>query len=151
MPPDTATTADAAREPPVLATLKRFLPYLWPAGHREHKVRILGAGLIVLASKGVQLSMGFLYGAAIDRTAPGMQEGVALAIGLVLAYAGARFAGVLFANLRNVVFERVGQDATRELAIAPFRHLHELSLRFPLPRRPAAGNGKAASMEKRCQ
>lgn len=135
MPPDTIPSADAAREPPVLDTLKRFLPYLWPAGHRGHKVRILLAALIVLASKGVQLSMGFLYGAAIDRMAPGMQAGVALAIGLVLAYAGARFAGVLFDNLRNVVFERVGQDATRELAIATFTHLHALSLRFHLARR----------------
>src|SRR3546814_4211350 len=79
--------------------------------------------------------MGFLYGAAIDRMAPGMEEGVALAIGLVIAYAGARFAGVLFDNLRNVVFERVGQDATRELAIATFTHLHALSLRFHLARR----------------
>lgn len=70
MPPDTATSADATKEPPVLDTLKRFLPYLWPAGHRGHKVRIVGAGLIVLASKGVQLSMGFLYGAAIDAMAP---------------------------------------------------------------------------------
>src|SRR3546814_5605801 len=49
MPPDTSTSADAAREPPVLATLKRFLPYLWPAGHTEHKVRIVLAALIVLA------------------------------------------------------------------------------------------------------
>ncbi len=135
MPPDTSTSASATREPPVLATLKRFLPYLWPAGHREHKIRIVLAALIVLASKGVQLSMGFLYGAAIDRMAPGMEEGVALAIGLVLAYAGARFAGVLFDNLRNVVFESVGQDATRELAIATFTHLHALSLRFHLARR----------------
>ncbi|MBK6412659.1 ABC transporter ATP-binding protein/permease [Sphingopyxis sp.] len=135
MPPDTLTSADAAKEPPVLDTLKRFLPYLWPVGHTGHKVRIVGAGLIVLASKGVQLSMGFLYGAAIDKMVPGMEEGVALAIGLVLAYAGARFAGVLFDNLRNVVFERVGQDATRELAIATFSHLHALSLRFHLARR----------------
>ncbi len=135
MPPDTATSADTGREPPVLATLKRFLPYLWPAGNGGHKLRIVLAALIVLASKGVQLSMGFLYGAAIDRMAPGMEEGIALAIGLVLAYAGARFAGVLFDNLRNVVFERVGQDATRELAIATFTHLHALSLRFHLARR----------------
>jgi ATP-binding cassette subfamily B protein len=135
MPPDTATSADAAREPPVLATLRRFLPYLWPAGHRGHKIRIVLAALIVLASKGVQLSMGFLYGAAIDRMAPGMEQGAALAIGLVLAYAGARFAGVLFDNLRNVVFERVGQEATRELAVATFTHLHALSLRFHLARR----------------
>ncbi|RYD42146.1 MAG: ABC transporter ATP-binding protein/permease, partial [Sphingomonadales bacterium] len=135
MPPDTSTSADASREPPVLATLRRFLPYLWPAGQTEHKVRISLAALIVLVSKGVQLSMGFLYGAAIDKMVPGMEEGVALAIGLVLAYAGARFAGVLFDNLRNVVFERVGQDATRELAITTFSHLHALSLRFHLARR----------------
>src|SRR3546814_19595884 len=88
MPPDTSTSADAAREPPVLATLKRFLPYLWPAGHTEHKVRIVLAALIVLASKGVQLSMGFLYGAAIDRMAPGTDAGVALALGLVIASIG---------------------------------------------------------------
>ncbi len=135
MPPDTLTSADAGKEPPVLQTLKRFLPYLWPAGHAGHKARIIGAAVIVLASKGVQLSMGFLYGAAIDRMKPGMEEGVALAIGLVIAYAGARFAGVLFDNLRNVVFERVGQDATRELAISVFTHLHALSLRFHLARR----------------
>src|SRR3546814_1332795 len=79
--------------------------------------------------------MGFLDGAAIDRMAPGMEDGVALAIGVVIAYAGARFAGVLFDNLRNVVFERVGQDATRALAIATFTHLHALSLRFHLARR----------------
>src|SRR3546814_12675793 len=115
MPPDTATAADASREPPVLATLRRFLPYLWPAGQAEAKVRIVVAGLIVLASKGVQLSMGFLYGAAIDSMAPVMEEGVAPALGLVLAYAGARFADVLFVTLRNVVFERVRRHATCEI------------------------------------
>src|SRR3546814_11849641 len=129
MPPDTSTSADAAREPPVLATLKRFLPYLWPAGHTEHKVRIVLAALIVLASKGVQLSMGFLYGAAIDRMAPGMEEGCVLAIRLVFAYAGARFAGVSFDNRRNAVFDLAGPDATRELAVANFTHLYPVELR----------------------
>ncbi|HET6536519.1 MAG TPA: ABC transporter ATP-binding protein/permease [Sphingopyxis sp.] len=135
MPPDNRTSAEAGREPPAMATLRRFLPYLWPQGQREHKLRIVGAALIVLLSKAVQLSMGFVYGAAIDRMAPGMEAGVALTIGLVLAYAGARFSGVLFDNLRNVVFERVGQDATRELTVATFTHLHALSLRFHLARR----------------
>jgi ATP-binding cassette subfamily B protein len=94
--------------------------------------------VFVLASKAVQLSMGFLYGAAIDRMTPGAEAGVALAIGLVLAYAGARFAGVLFDNVRNVIFERVGQDATRRLAENVFAHLHRLSLRFHLGRRTGA-------------
>lgn len=135
MPPDHHSSAMGGQEPALWPTLRRFLPYLWPAGQREHKLRIVGAGLIVLLSKAVQLSMGFVYGAAIDRMVPGMEAGVALTIGLVVAYASARFFGVLFDNLRNVVFERVGQDATRELAVQTFTHLHSLSLRFHLARR----------------
>ncbi len=135
MPPDHHSSAMGGQEPALWPTLKRFLPYLWPAGQREHKLRIMGAALIVLLSKAVQLSMGFVYGAAIDRMVPGMEAGVALTIGLVVAYASARFFGVLFDNLRNVVFERVGQDATRELAVQTFTHLHSLSLRFHLARR----------------
>ena len=90
------------------ATLRRFAPYLWPRGDRAQQGRIVGAGALVLASKAVQLSMGFLYAAALNRMAPGMEPAVALAIALVGAYALARFTGVLFDNLRNTVFERVG-------------------------------------------
>ena len=50
----------------------------------------------------------------------------------------ARFGGVLMDNLRNGIFERVGQDATRRLAETTFRHLHDLSLRFHLERRTGA-------------
>jgi ATP-binding cassette, subfamily B, heavy metal transporter len=121
-------------EPPMGPTLRRFLPYLWPDHAPELKLRIIMSALLTIASKAIQLSMGFLYGAAIDRMVPGLEAGAALAIGLVMAYAGARFAGVLFDNLRNVVFERVGQDATRDLAVHVFAHLHALSLRFHLAR-----------------
>jgi ATP-binding cassette, subfamily B, heavy metal transporter len=121
-------------EPPIGPTLRRFLPYLWPKDKPQLKLRIVLAAVLVAASKGIQLSMGFVYGAAIDRMVPGLEAGVALAIGLVMAYAGARFAGVLFDNLRNIVFERVGQDATRDLAVHVFAHLHALSLRFHLAR-----------------
>ncbi len=117
------------------STFRRFIPYLWPKDKPQLKLRIVLAMLIVLASKAVQISMGFLYGAAIDRMKPGLEAGVAIAIALVAGYAGARFGGVLFDNLRNVVFERVGQDATRRLAVNVFTHLHRLSLRFHLNRR----------------
>ncbi len=120
------------------ATLNRFLPYLWPADAPALKVRIVIAMLLVLLSKAVQLSMGFVYGAAIDRMQPGLEDGVALAIGLVVAYTAARFGGVLFDNVRNVVFERVGQDATRRLAENTFAHLHRLSMRFHMNRRTGA-------------
>ncbi|MBK7162164.1 MAG: ABC transporter ATP-binding protein/permease [Sphingomonadales bacterium] len=120
------------------ATLKRFLPYLWPKDMPALRIRIVIAMLLVLVSKGVQLSMGFVYGAAIDRMQPGLEAGVWIAIGLVVAYTGARFGGVLFDNLRNTVFERVGQDATRRLAENTFAHLHRLSMRFHMNRRTGA-------------
>jgi ATP-binding cassette, subfamily B, heavy metal transporter len=41
----------------------------------------------------------------------------------------------VFDNLRNIVFERVGQEATRQLAVDTFNRLHALSLRFHLARR----------------
>jgi ATP-binding cassette subfamily B protein len=55
--------------------------------------------------------------------------------GLVAAYTAARFAGVLADNLRNALFEKVGQRAARRLAARVFRHIHDLSLRFHLERR----------------
>jgi ATP-binding cassette subfamily B protein len=134
MPPDAPVTEGSAD----WRTLKRFAPYLWPDDRPELKLRIVGAMLLVLASKAVQLSMGFLYAGAIDRMAPGQESAVWLAVGLVLAYAGARFAAVLFDNLRNVVFERVGQDATRRLAEHVFAHLHALSMRFHMNRSTGA-------------
>ncbi|QMW21772.1 ABCB family ABC transporter ATP-binding protein/permease [Sandaracinobacteroides saxicola] len=134
MPPD----APASTESADFRTLKRFLPYLWPRDDPGLKLRIVIAMALVLLSKAIQLSMGFLYAGAIDRMAPGMQAAAGLAIALVVAYAGARFAGVLFDNLRNTVFERVGQDATRKLAEHVFAHLHRLSMRFHMNRRTGA-------------
>jgi ATP-binding cassette, subfamily B, heavy metal transporter len=121
-----------------LKVMRRFLPYLWPKDRRDLKIRIIFCLVLVIVSKCIQLSMGFLYAGAIDRMAPGMEAGVSIAMALVAAYAGARFGGVLFDNIRNVVFERVGQDSTRQLAEQVFAHLHRLSMRFHLSRRTGA-------------
>jgi ATP-binding cassette subfamily B protein len=135
MPP----IVEASDAPPAgFATLRRFLPYLWPADNRALRLRVVAALLLVVVSKGVTLSMGLVYKAAIDRMVPALKPEVQIAIALVVAYAGARFAGVLFDNLRNVIFERVGQDATRHLAEHVFQRLHTLSLRFHLDRRTGA-------------
>jgi ATP-binding cassette, subfamily B, heavy metal transporter len=135
MPPQSATTDSGSLD---FAVMRRFLPYLWPKDAPGLRWRIMLSFLLVAVSKAVQFSMGIVFGMAIDRMAPGLQPGVAVAIGLVIAYASARFGGVLFDNLRNVVFERVGQEATRKLAENVFAHLHRLSLRFHLSRRTGA-------------
>src|SRR6188472_3402210 len=117
-------------------TLARFLPMLWPKGETELKARVIAAVVLVLAGKAAVLAMPFAYKAVIDRmSGRGTADAFEIVAALVLAYAAARFAGVLSDNLRNAVFEKVGQDAARRLAGQVFRHIHSLSLRFHLERR----------------
>jgi ABC-type transport system involved in Fe-S cluster assembly fused permease/ATPase subunit len=116
------------------AALRRFLPYLWPKDRPALRFRVAVAMALVIASKCITLLMPFAYKGAIDHMSPG-HEAVGLAMALVVGYAGARFGGLLFDNLRNAIFERVGQEAARKLALEVFAHLHRLSLRFHLERR----------------
>jgi ATP-binding cassette subfamily B protein len=120
------------------AMFRRFLPYLWPEHEPAIRRRVVASLVLILVAKATTLLMPFAYKGAIDRMAPGLESGAALAVALVVAYAGARFAGVFFDNVRNTIFERVGQDATQRLATHVFRHLHDLSLRFHLERRTGA-------------
>ncbi|WP_419826796.1 ABCB family ABC transporter ATP-binding protein/permease [Sphingomonas sp.] len=136
MPPDTST--GPMREDG-FATLRRFLPYLWPSGMPLIKARIVTAFGFVLLSKIVQVyGAPFALQGAVDHMAKGDRTAATLVIALVVGYAAARFGSTLFDNLRNAVFEWVGQDATRRLAASVFRHLHRLSLRFHLGRRTGA-------------
>jgi ATP-binding cassette subfamily B protein len=138
MPPDSQQPADpdkAARDIESWATLKRFLPYLWPSDNPALRTRIVVAMVLVLAAKGVTLSLPFAYKGAVDAMAGKVDEGLTVALALVAAYALGRFASVAFDNLRNIAFERVGQVATTHLAEDVFHRLHRLSLRFHLARR----------------
>jgi ATP-binding cassette subfamily B protein len=136
MPP---TDLPPTKDRPLIPTLRRFLPYLWPDDAPMQRVRIVVAMTLVVASKVVQV-----YGAAyalkwaIDRMAKGDHSTAWIVMALLAGYATARFSGTLFDNLRNVIFEPVGQDATRRLASNVFNHLHRLSLRFHLERRTGA-------------
>lgn len=129
-----ATQDKASSTAPGFAVLWRFLPLLWPKDEAGLKARVVSAFLLVLAGKAAVLVMPFAYKAVIDRMT-GQGAAFALVAGLVMAYCGARFAGVLSDNLRNAIFEKVGQHAARRLAGRVFRHIHDLSLRFHLERR----------------
>ena len=152
MPPETQPPANPSKPPrdaESWATLRRFLPYLWPRDNPGLRLRIVVAMVLVLAAKGVTLALPFAYKGTVDTMAsagPGASAGPAAAAGfvdpgltvalaLVAAYALGRFAAVAFDNLRNIVFEKVGQTATLNLAEDVFARLHRLSLRFHLARR----------------
>ncbi len=141
MSPPPLAQAPAIEGRAAIRVLARFLPYLWPRGRADLKARVIGALLMVLAGKAALLVVPFAYKGIIDAMAesagPGA-EPAAVALALVWAYAAARFGSVLFDNVRNSLFERVGQEATRELAVDVFRHLHRLPLAFHLERRTGA-------------
>ena len=125
----------AAGESADWATMRRFLPYLWPENRPDLKWRIAIATLLVIAAKAVTLALPFAYAGAVDTMAADGDPLVWVALGLVLAYAAGRFGSVLFEQSRNIVFNRVSQDAVRSLAEDVFERLHQLSLRFHLSRR----------------
>ena len=116
-------------------TLKRFGRYLWPAARSDLKRRIVGAMGFVLLAKATTLALPYVYKSAIDAMTTPANAAAMAAMALVIAYALGRLAGVVFDNLRNITFERVGQDAARALAEDTFARLHQLSLRFHLSRR----------------
>ena len=135
MPPDNAVNDPNARHDG-WRTVARFLPYLWPADNKALRWRIVVAVLLIIAAKGTVLALPFFYKRAVDAmTIASDQPMLTIALAFVLAYALGRFTGVLFDQLRNIVFERVGQNAARTLAEDVFARLHQLSLRFHLGRR----------------
>ncbi len=96
--------------------------------------------LLLAAGLAVKYAMSFTLAGAITRMSAGSRTTPVLivAVALVTAYAAARFGQVLFDNIRNAVFERVGQTAARHLSQDVFVHIHRLSLRFHLERRTGA-------------
>jgi ATP-binding cassette subfamily B protein len=127
-----------------LATLKAVLPYLWPPGRADLKRRVVLALLSLVLAKVITVITPFAFKYAVDAlTGPQRQGAVAVTpvlllagpFAMVAAYGIGRIMMVVFAQLRDALFARVGQSAVRALAIKTFRHLHSLSLRFHLDRR----------------
>ncbi|HEY6919215.1 MAG TPA: ABC transporter transmembrane domain-containing protein, partial [Tabrizicola sp.] len=123
-----------------MTTIRRVVPYLWPQGQGWVKRRVIVSLLFLLAAKLVSVSTPYVYKLAVDSlsndagTDPRALIGLG-AVGLVVAYGLARLGSVVFGELRDAVFVRVGQRAIRRLAIETFTHIHELSLRYHITRK----------------
>ena len=117
-----------------LKSLRELLPYLWPAGLIGLKARVLGALMLMVAAKIVNVYVPFLYKAAVDVLSGESVTVLAVPVGLILAYGLARVLAQAFRELRAAVFAKVRQHALRSLALATFKHLHRLALRFHLER-----------------
>ena len=119
-----------------LATIRRLLPYLWLKGPLAIRARVVVAVAFLIAAKLATVYVPIFYKLAVDAlSAPGAAGAiVAVPLGLLFAYGGARIMSQLLSELRQIVFARVAQNAMHVVALETFRHLHRLSLRFHLER-----------------
>ncbi len=119
-------------------TFKGLVPYLWPVGRTDLKIRVVIALVLLVASKVVTVLTPYAFKYATDSLAAKADLATKLlasALFMVAAYGVGRIMMVVFGQMRDAVFAKVGQRAVRQLSTETFRHLHRLSLKFHLERR----------------
>ena len=129
-----APAADSSPQPARSdwATLRRLFPYLW-----QYKWRVIAALSFMVAAKAANVGVPLLLKELVD--AMTIQPGSAAALlvvplGLIVAYGLLRLSTSVFTELRELVFAKATEGATRSIALQVFGHLHALSLRFHLER-----------------
>lgn len=123
--------------------LAGLLPFVWPNGRPDLRLRVALAIAVLLLAKLVTIAVPIFFKEATDwltANAPSGHQaaGQGLALGaaaLIIAYGMGRVLMMVLNQVRDVFFVKVGQHAVRELNNRTFRHLHRLSLRFHLERR----------------
>jgi ABC-type transport system involved in Fe-S cluster assembly fused permease/ATPase subunit len=134
--------AKIAPEASGMTTIRRVMPYLWPAGETGIKARVVFAMALLIGSKLIAVVTPILYKVSVDALAPEVLTpawtlGLG-AVGLTIAYGIARLMSNGFQQARDWVFAMVGQRALRALALETFEHIHRMSLSFHLTRKTGA-------------
>jgi ABC-type transport system involved in Fe-S cluster assembly fused permease/ATPase subunit len=114
------------------ATLKRLFPYLW-----EYKWRAIAALAFMVGAKLANVGVPLLLKNLVDTMnfKPGdVQAVLVVPVALLVAYGLLRLSTTLFTELREWVFAKATEGASRRIALEVFQHLHALSLRFHLER-----------------
>ncbi len=124
--------------------LRGLLPFVWPKGRPDLRLRVVIAFAVLFAAKVVTISVPIFFKEATDwltshapaQGSVGVGEGLGIAaIALILAYGIGRVLMIVLNQIRDLFFTKVGLHAVRELNNRTFQHLHRLSLRFHLERR----------------
>ena len=133
--PQPGTASDKAARPPGGSdwkTLSRLLPYLW-----QYKWRVVIALSLMVGAKLANVSVPLLLKELVDAMSlkPGdAQVVLVVPVALLVAYGALRLLTSAFTELRELVFAKATQGASRSIALETFEHLHALSLRFHLAR-----------------
>ncbi|MEG0200508.1 MAG: ABC transporter ATP-binding protein/permease [Comamonas sp.] len=110
----------------------RLLPYLW-----QYKWRVIAALLFMIGAKLANVGVPVLLKHLVDALdiKPGQAQALLVVpVGLLVGYGLLRFSSTMFTELRDLVFAKATQGASRAIALSTFEHLHALSLRFHLER-----------------
>jgi ABC-type multidrug transport system fused ATPase/permease subunit len=100
-------------------------------------VRVVLALAFMVAAKMANVGVPLLLKELVDAMTikPGSVEAMLVVpLGLLLAYGLLRLSTSVFTELRELVFAKATEGATRSIALQVFGHLHALSLRFHLER-----------------
>jgi ATP-binding cassette subfamily B protein len=133
--PQPGTASDKAAQPPAgndWKTLSRLLPYLW-----QYKWRVVIALSLMVCAKLANVSVPLLLKELVDAMSlkPGDPQAVLVVpVALLVGYGALRLLTSAFTELRELVFAKATQGASRSIALETFEHLHALSLRFHLAR-----------------
>src|SRR4051812_23411234 len=103
-----------------LKTARQLLPYLWPTGAPQLRLRLIGALALILAAKGVTLLVPMFYKYAVDELTRPEHAFIVVPVMLIVAYGGARVIQAAFQELREIVFTRVSQYAIHVIALHAF-------------------------------
>ena len=125
-----------------LDVLRSLWPFLWPAGDMEIRFRVVIAMLAILAAKVATVFVPYFLKLAVDSLDGNL---AALPLWIILSYGAARLLSLVFCQLRDAVFAKVGVRAIRKSALAILEHLHRLSLRYHLQRQTG---GLSRSIER---
>ena len=132
LPGGAAPPAPAAPAGGDWKTLSRLLPYLW-----QYKWRVVIALSLMVGAKLANVSVPLLLKELVDamNIKPGDAQAVLVVpVALLVGYGALRLLTSAFTELRELVFAKATQGASRSIALQTFEHLHALSLRFHLAR-----------------
>ncbi len=121
---------------PSFRPLWMLMPYLWPKGQPELRLRVVVAVFFLILATAATSFSPLFYGYAIDRLggSPG-RIAIGAVLALIAAYTVSRILMQTLAQLRDGIFAKVQYHAMREVAVSTFAHVHTLSLRFHLERK----------------
>jgi len=139
MVPHHSRNIEVADQSADLKVIGRLLPYLWPVDNPSIKLRIVLALIFVVAGKVATVSVPLIYKQAVDGlTIEPADALIAVPVLLILSYGLIRLMQIVFTQLQDTFFSRVGERAVRILQVEVVDHLQKLGLQFHLDRQTGA-------------